>query len=309
MEYIIKSESFRLLKNKINELLDGIDKDNITYYDLSIDSIKDIIESANYVSLFNDKKGIVVYNSNIFGTKYEYKDELSQLEKYLEHPNDTTTLIFLTDSISLKKKCVKIIKDKGNLIEINKIDDKHINDEIKKYLDSLGYNIESSAINILVTRCNNSFDITLNELDKLLIIKEDKLITKFDIEKYTIDISNVDIFQFVDNVVKKKIDLALKELDNILENIEPAIVFSTIANQYRLILSTKNLIKSGLTERNIADELSIHPYRIKLAHENAYNYSNQELEDKLLYIGELDKKIKTGELDKFNALKLFLLNI
>ena len=309
MEYIIKSDSYRLLKTKINELLNGIDKENITYYDLLDDSIKDIIENANYVSLFNDKKGIVVYNSVIFGTKYEYKEELSLLEKYLENSNNNTILIFITDSISTKKRCVKIIQDKGNIIELKKINDKSLNDEIKKYLNKLGFSIENSASNILINRCNSNYDLILNEIDKLLIVKKDKLITIKDIEKYTNDNTNIDIFNFVDNIIKKRVDVALKDLHNIIENIEPAIIFSNIASQYRLILCTKNLIKEGLTEKQIADEFLIHPYRIKLAHENSFNYSFEELENKLLYIGELDKKIKIGQLDKNNALKLFILNI
>ena len=60
MVYIIKSESYRLLDNKIKELTDGIDKENITHFDLTIDTLKDIIEECNYTSLFNDKKAISV---------------------------------------------------------------------------------------------------------------------------------------------------------------------------------------------------------------------------------------------------------
>jgi len=73
MEYIIKSSSYRLLKNKINEITKDIDKDNIAYYDLTIDSLSVILEECNYTSLFDDKKATIVYNTNLFNTKYEYK--------------------------------------------------------------------------------------------------------------------------------------------------------------------------------------------------------------------------------------------
>ena len=101
MEYIIKSNSYRLLKDKIKELTQDIYKDNITYFDLSIDNLKDIIEECNYVSLFNDKKAIIVYNTHIFNTKYEYASELELLESYLNNSNKNTILIFIADSISL----------------------------------------------------------------------------------------------------------------------------------------------------------------------------------------------------------------
>ena len=310
MEYIIKSDSYRLLKNELNKLTKDIDKDNIIYYDLSIDSLKDILNNANYVSLFDDKKAIIVYNANIFGTKYEYKEDLAILENYLDNPNKNTTLIFLTDSISLKKKCVKKIKDSGNLLDFKTLEKEDLNKEVRKYLSDIGYKIDTQALNILINRCNSNYDIILNELDKVMLIKKDYLINKGDIEKYTIDDSNINIFDFVDLIINRKTDVVLKNIDKVVEEgIEPAIIFSNVASQYRLILSVKNLLKQGLSEKDIANELSIHPYRVKLAHNNSYNYSNEELINKLLYIGNLDKKIKLGEIDKINALKVFLINI
>lgn len=310
MEYIIKSNSYRLLKTELDKLIKDIDKENISYFDLSVDNIKTILEEANYVSLFNDKKAIIVYNSFIFGTKYEYKNELEILEDYLNNPNNNTTLIFLTDNIKKTKKCVKLINSKGNLLELNMPEKDNLKKEIIKYLKDKSYKIENNALELLINRLDNNYDYILNELDKVLIMKKDYLININDIKEYTINIENIDIFKYVDLVIKKDIEKCLEELNIIIENnIEPAIILSNIATQYRLIYSTKNLIKQGLTEKNIADELSVHPYRIKLAHDNSYKYSNEEVKEKLLYIGELDRKIKVGELDKYNALKIFIINL
>ena len=182
--------------------------------------------------------------------------------------------------------------------------------EIIKYLKEKNYKIENNALELLINRLGNNYDYILNEIDKVLIMKKDYLINVNDIKEYTINIEDLDIFKYVDLIIKKDIEKCLEELNIIIENnIEPAIIFSTIATQYRLIYITKNLIQQGLTEKTIADELSIHPYRIKLAHDNSYYYSSKELKEKLLYIGELDKKIKVGELEKYNALKIFIINL
>lgn len=310
MEYIIKSNSYRLLKDELNKLTKDIDKDNINYFDLEIDNIKDIIDNANYVSLFDDKKCIIVYNSYIFNTKFDYKNELEILEKYLNNPNNNTTLIFLTDSISKTKKCVKLINSKGNVIEINKPDGDNLKKSIINYLKENDFKIETKALDLLIKRLDNNYDYILNELDKIMIIKKDYLINNEDVLNYSVNIENVDLFKFVDLVINKKIEECLEELKIIIENnVEPAIILSMIAGQYRLIYSVKNLIRNGLSEKSIADELKIHPYRIKLAHDNSYKYDNEELKDKILSIGELDKKIKIGKLDKYNALKIFIINL
>lgn len=310
MVYIIKSESYRLLDNKIKELTDGIDKDNITHFDLTIDSLKDIIEECNYTSLFNDRKGIIVNNSNIFGTKYEYKEDMELLEKYLNNYNKDTELIFITDSVSLKKKCVKIIKDNGNLFELKK----PVGDDLRKmvidYLKQDNFKIENSALTKLITNTLENYDFILNEIDKVIVVKKDYLITNEDIDKYTIKIIEENIFDFVDLVIKKDTKNIFIKLEKyILEKQEPAILLSNIASQYRLIYSVKNLTRKGYSEKEIADELGIHPYRVKLAREKSYNYTNDELKDKLLSIGFLDEKVKLGIIDKYVALKLFLVNL
>ena len=310
MVYIIKSESYRLLDAKIKELTDDIDKENVTHFDLTIDNFKDIIEECNYTSLFNDKKAVIVNNTNIFGTKYEYKEDMELLEKYLNNSNKDTELIFIADSISLKKKCVKIIKDNGNLFELKK----PVGDDLRKmvidYLKQDNFKIENSALTKLITNTVENYDFILNELDKVIVVKKDYLITDEDIDKYTIKIIEENIFDFVDLVIKKDTKNIFIKLEKyIQEKQEPAILLANIASQYRLIYSVKNLTRKGYSEKEIADELGIHPYRVKLAREKGYNYTNDELKEKLLSIGSLDEKVKLGIIDKYVALKLFLVNL
>jgi len=309
MEYIIKSNSYRLLKEKINEITKNINKDNITYYDLTIDTIKDILEECNYTSLFDDRKAIIVYNTNLFNTKYEYKEDLEMLENYLNNSNPNTELIFIADSINLKKKCAKIIKEKNNLFELE-IKDNEISDNVKKYINNLGFKIESRALNNLINNLNNNYDYILNEIDKVIIIKKDKIINEKDIKEYTIKLENDTLFDFVDSVIKKEEKKAYKYLiEYIKDNKEPAILLSNIASQYRLIYSVKNLIKEGYREKEIASIFKIHEYRVKLAHDKSYNYTNNELKEKLLLIGKLDEKIKLGLIDKYSALKYFITSL
>ncbi len=308
--YIIKSESYRLLDNKLKELTNGIDKENITHFDLTIDSLKDIIEECNYTSLFNDRKAIIVNNTNIFGTKYEYKEDMELLEKYLNNSNKDTELIFITDSVSSKKKCAKIIKDNGNLFELKKPVDDDLRKMVIDYLKKDNFKIENSALTKLITNTIENYDFILNELDKVIVVKKDYLITNEDIDKYTIKIVEENIFDFVDLVIKKDTKNIFIKLDKyIQEKNEPAILLSNIASQYRLIYSVKNLTRKGFSEKEIADELGIHPYRVKLAREKGYNYTNDELKEKLLSIGSMDEKVKLGIIDKYVALKLFLVNL
>lgn len=309
MAYIIKCNSYRLLKSKLDELTNGIDKENIIYFDYDETNMKSIIEECNYTSLFNDSKAIIVRNINIFGTKYEYKEELGILEEYLKNENKNTVLIFITDSTSIKKKCVKMIKDSGNLLDIPMPKDKELEIAIREYLNKLGYKIESNALAKLINNLDYNYDYILNELDKIIIVKKDYVINLSDINKYSINIKKDNIFDFVDLIIKKD-KLMYEHMEEFINSKEePAILLANLATQYRLIYASKNLTREGMSEKQIADSLEIHPYRVKLAISNSYNYSCDELKEKLLYIGKLDELIKTGLLDKYTALKLFITSV
>ena len=178
------------------------------------------------------------------------------------------------------------------------------------YLKKDNFKIENSALTKLITNTIENYDFILNELDKVIVVKKDYLITNEDIDKYTIKIIEENIFDFVDLVIKKDSKNIFIKLEKyIQEKQEPAILLSNIASQYRLIYSVKNLTRKGYSEKEVADELGIHPYRVKLAREKGYNYTNDELKEKLLSIGSLDEKVKLGIIDKYVALKLFLVNL
>ena len=79
--YLIKSDSFFLLNNKIKELTKDI-KD-ISKFDLDEVEIKDIINDGSYYSLFNENKAIIISNTKYFGGKFLYEEETSVLFDYL----------------------------------------------------------------------------------------------------------------------------------------------------------------------------------------------------------------------------------
>ena len=64
----------------------------------------------------------------------------------------------------------------------------------------------------------------------------------------------------------------------------------------------------GKTNNDIATILGVHPYRVKLAIQNNYYYTEEDLIKYIYKLGYLDKNIKLGNIDKFLGLELFLIN-
>ena len=128
MLYLLYGTENYLIKKEIDKILNtnSIEKINVSEYNLEIDNFKDIIEDANTISLFADKKAIIVNNSYIFTGKSVKSDNDPELFLgYFKNINPDSIIIFTVDSEKLdeRKKLVKEIKKIGTVKEFNKKND------------------------------------------------------------------------------------------------------------------------------------------------------------------------------------------
>ena len=78
-----------------------------------------------------------------------------------------------------------------------------------------------------------------------------------------------------------------------------------VANEFRLIYEVK--IMNNLNEQELSNIMKTHPYRIKKAREKTYSYTKEKLEIILNKLSDLDYNIKSGNVDKYAGLELFLI--
>lgn len=293
------------IKNEIKKIKENFNSDSISNYDLTINSIDEILEDASTASLFADKKLIICENSNIFSS--ENSKELKVLENYLNNPNPDTTIIFVVNAekIDKRKKITKIIDKKGKIIEYNENID--ITSFIKKEFEN--YKISNNEINLLKERVGTNAELLKNEIEKIKIYKDnDKEITKEDIINLTHKNIDLNIFKLIDYIILNNKDKALEIYYEMRKtNEEPLKIIIILANQFRIMYQSKELLKKGLSEKSIAETLKIHPYRVKLALQNSRKYDSKTLLKYLNDLAQMDIDIKTGKTNKDLALELFIL--
>ncbi len=305
MIYLLYGTKEFKIEEEIKKICKNADKMSISKYDLNNDTVKNVIDDCETFSLFQDKKIVIADNANIFTSTANKDNEI--IEKYLNNINPYTTLIFIVHSekIDSRKKITKLINKNGKVLEFN--EELNIEVLIKELLKN--YNIEYKNIKLLIDRVGtNPFNIQ-NEIDKIKLYKgDDKNITTEDILNLTIKTIEVDIFKLIDDIVKDNKEEAIEIYHEMLNiNEEPIKIIIMLANQFRIMYQSKELLKKGHSEKDIATILKIHPYRVKLAIQNSRAYNAKTL---LKYIDELanmDLKIKTGAINKDIALELFIL--
>lgn len=310
MVYLLYGTEHYLIRKEISKIIESnnIDNINISEYNLEIDSFRDIIDDAETISMFGDKKAIIVNNSYVFtGKNIKSDNDPDIFLNYFKHINPDTIIIFTVDSEKLdeRKKLVKEIKKIGSVRDFNKND--NLNAIIKSMFD--GYKIDNSVISFFIDRCGDNLDILSQEADKIKTYKDnERLITKEDIMALTTKNIDIDIFKFVDTIVNKNKNKALETYHEMLVNgEEPIKILVILANQFRIIYQAKELYKKGYSGNDISSIIGIHPYRIKLALEKATNYDSRTLLHYLSKLADLDYDIKTGNIDASFGLEMFIL--
>src|SRR5699024_9658252 len=124
---------------------------------------------------------------------------------------------------------------------------------------------------------------------------------KGELEKITLDVEKESTTIDIDDLVSKSLeangfsltDLILKNQrqeavetfrDLILQKEEPIKLLGLISSQLRLYYQTKILSSEGLRQDEIAKQLKVHPYRVKLALSAVSRYSLDNLLKKMVVI-------------------------
>ncbi len=310
MNYLLYGLEDFLINNEIDKIIkkEKIDDLSINHYDLTIDSIKSIIDDCQTISLFEDKKINIIDNCNYFNRLPNKEEDINMLLDYITNYNPSTILIIIShnETIDNTKKITKKLKDNGVIIECNKVEPIII---AKKLLD--GYKINDLNLHLLMDRVGMDTGILVQEIEKLKTYKYDeKEITKEDILACSIDNIDTNIYKFIDNIISKKKDEALKTYYELLKNNEnPSNIIGLLASKFRLMYQVVILNKKGMNNNEISKLLGVHAYPVKLALESSKRYPEKVLLKYLKNLANLDLDIKTGKINPELAIELFILNV
>lgn len=288
------------IKNKNN-----LTNDSVIRFDLQENTVDQVIEELNTYSFLVDKKIVVVSSTEtILNDKKSIKDE-EKLIKYIDNINPLNSLILIANKIDERKKLVKSIKAKFIVVNNNI----SIIDKIKVSLED--YNIDNKTINYLIKYLNNDNERIINELEKLKMYKLDtKIITIDDINTISIKEFDENIFSLINAINDKNIKKAFEIYNDLIERGEEMLkIVISVTDHFRLIYTVKVLVNDKKSSDTITSMLGIHPYRVKLAIENSYKFSFEELKKYLKQLGNIDINIKTGVSANNYGFDLFLLNL
>ncbi|MGE6629237.1 DNA polymerase III subunit delta [Bacillus sp. NPDC077027] len=289
---------------------------NYSVFDMEEASVDQAIADAETFPFMGERRLVVIKNPYFLTAekkKEKVEHQLSSLETYLEQPAPYTVLVLLApyEKLDERKKITKLLKQKSTVVEAKELSSKETNDFTITLAKTEGKSISSEAAEQLVMLCGGSLSSIFQEVRKLsTYIGERNEIELTDVNQLVARSLEQNIFELINRIVNRNRTEAMQMFYDLLkQNEEPIKILALISSQFRLIMQTKYFAQQGYGQKQIASNIKVHPFRVKLAMDQARLFSEEELKSIVKQLSTIDYEMKTGKKDKQLLLELFLMRL
>ncbi len=239
------------------------------------------------------------------------KDE-GLLREYLINPAQTSVVIFVADEFDRRRKLAKLFVDNATVVEFKRLQEIELIQWIKKKFKSFNLDVESKAVDLLISLVGNSLrDINL-ECEKLATaaMGDVPIVTSELVAELVPDRFVPENFALADYLLEKNRSKAMETLTKLLnEGVEPVMLLGLIASSFRRLFLVKQMMKRQIEKAEIVKVMKI-PYSrqeefFKLARRSDF----EQLARVLVRIAEADFAIKSSKATPRLQLEMLVLEL
>ncbi|CAG7639651.1 putative protein YqeN [Paenibacillus solanacearum] len=288
----------------------------INKYDMAETPLDVVIDEAETLPFMVPHK-IVIASNALFLTgakesaKVEHKPE--RLLSYLKAPAEFSIIVFTVDAEKLdeRKKLVKALKEADALVPCAALSDSELTQWVQREAEKAGLQFAPGAAEQLIMYTGTSLQALVKEIEKCaLFVGKGGTLTIPDLEQLVTRSIEQNIFQLIECIVQVRLEQAFTMLAELLRRKEePIKIVALIARQIRIMFQVKDLSQQGYSQQQMASQLGIHPYAVKIAAGQAERFEAKRLGQLLQQLADLDYQMKSGKIDKVLGLEMFLLKL
>ena len=313
MNYILYGEQYPMIKKRLGKILKerlgDVDDFNVVKFEYSLDKIDEIIDEASMLPLGYDSKAVVIDNASFLETKGN-KEASEKFAALIENSSDSIDVIFIlrNENLDDKNPVTKLIKEKGEIFQFLNLKKEEWPRYIAKYFKEKNVEIEPRAIDELALRVDGDLMRFINEADKLCLYKDHLTLT--DITLMVNKPLEDDAFQITNALYRGDNATALSIFRDIrlLGSNSTDGLIPMLGSQFRFASQVMFLSSRGLDKSEIAKELNANEWRVKITLGNCKYLSRRQIAHALDDLYYLDYQIKSGQINRFYGLELFLIN-
>lgn len=322
MIYLISGKQNIRLKSQMKKIVEKslaqVDAMNFVRFDSLLTPVQEIVKEANYLPLGYEHKAIVIDNPYYLmkekgRNKVESEQDYPALVNYLSNPNPDADLIFLVNTndsyINKKIEIYDLIEKNGQIVEVPEPEKKQWVDIVKQYFKEKwpSHIVDSEAINEIARRTDGDYASLFNNGTKVALYSN--RITYQSVCLLITRPLEENAFLLFNYLIEERNAEAISLFRDLkTSNVEPVILISMIANQFRILNRVSYLSRHGYDSDQIAKELAINPIRAKILRKNSFVISRKIIDQTIEALYQLDLQIKSGIIDRYFSFELFLIN-
>ena len=286
----------------------------VSRFDLTETEIGAVLEDAETLPFLAPRKVVIAENALLFTASRESPEhDTERLLEYIQSPAEYTVLVFTVaaEKLDQRKKAVKKLKEMNCLVEFPAMNHAELVQWITARCQEAGCRISADAAEQIIVNAGAELSLIAPELDKLCTFAGNGgMIDREAVNELVSVNAEQNVFALIDEIVRLQAGQAMSRFYELLKRREePVKILMLLARQFRIMLQAKELSAAGFGEREIAAELNLHPFSVKMALQQGKTFSQQTLSRVLAELAELDYRMKSGKTDKIYALERFLLKL
>ncbi len=296
---------------KIEEALATVSYE-VTEYDLERTPVEAVIEEADTIPFFTEKKYIIARHASFLKPPERGKEQvehyLDSIYRYLEHPSPSAVVVFTApyEKLDGRKKVTKFMKEHATIIEADPLEGPALLKWVQKRAQVEGTTLSTMLAEKLLARVGDELLKLSTEIEKLATYANGEPITEEMIEQLITQTPEMNVFALTDAYIQGDTNQALAIYHDLLANgNEPIALNALIAGQIRLMLHVTTLRQKGYERYEIAKLLKVHHYRVKLVLDNRQLPSPERLMEILYRLATIDFKLKTTSIKREHLLDIF----
>lgn len=297
-DYLKKQYKEKLRKS----LLPEDDTVNYAYYEGKGIAAGELIDLAETMPFFAERRLIIVENSGFF------KNASPELAEYIKTMPETACFVFVESEVDKRGRLYKAVKEKGRVTELSRQDEKTLLYWIAAQIKREGKQVKESTARHLIMKSGTDMEILDKELEKLFSYTWGRTeITAEDVDAVcTTQISN-QIFAMVEAVAARQQKKALEYYYDLIALKEPPMrILYLLSRQFKLLLEVKGLVKAGQDKAQIAKTAKIHPFVAGKYMKQCASFSTGQLRSIMEAAAEYEELVKTGRLSDRMSVELFI---
>ncbi|MFD1405426.1 DNA polymerase III subunit delta [Robinsoniella peoriensis] len=292
-----------LYKNKLKDaLIPEGDTMNVTSYEGKSIDVRSVIDQAETMPFFADKRFILIENSGFF------KNANVQMAEYIPQIPESTCMVFVENEVDKRGKVYKAVKSAGRVVELGRQDEKTLTRWILGALKKEHRNITEATMHLFMEKTGTDMENIQRELEKLVCYTMGHdVITAEDVETICTTRTVNKIFDMINAIAEKRQKKALDLYYDLLALKEPPMrILFLITRQFNLLMQVKELRNQGFDTQALAPKIGLQSFIARNYVRQAESFTLDRLKEAVNDCVEAEEAVKTGQMNDVMSVELLI---